>query len=35
MYDGWVKDHPFDAYGPGLLIHPDLGPSFPDGRDAA
>ena len=34
-YDGWVKDHSFNAYEPGLLVHPDLGPSFPDGRAAA
>lgn len=31
-YDKWVKRHSVDEYEPGLLIHPTLGPSFPDGK---
>jgi hypothetical protein len=29
---GWAKEHAFDAFAPGVLVHPTLGPSFPDGK---
>ncbi|MCJ1391842.1 hypothetical protein MMC18_004709 [Xylographa bjoerkii] len=31
FYD-WSKEHSVDAYTPGLVVHPTLGPSYPDGH---
>ncbi|MCJ1350915.1 MAG: hypothetical protein MMC33_000897 [Icmadophila ericetorum] len=30
--DNWMKDRTFDPMKPGYLIHPTLGPAYPDGK---
>lgn len=29
----WLKERIFDVYAPGAVVHPILGPSFPNGED--
>lgn len=29
----WLADRVFDVYAPGAVVHPILGPSFPNGED--
>lgn len=33
FYDGWMKEHAVDGYATGVLVHPTLGPSFPNGKE--
>lgn len=33
MLQDWLGDRVFDVYAPGAVVHPVLGPSFPDGKD--
>lgn len=30
----WTKERAFDMFKPGLLVHPKLGPAYPNGAEA-
>lgn len=30
--DNWAKQRSVDVFAPGVMVHPTLGPSFPDGK---
>lgn len=30
--DNWAKERSVNVFAPGVLVHPTLGPSFPDGK---
>lgn len=30
--ENWAEEHVYDVMAPGILVHPTLGPSYPDGK---